>query len=199
MELSSGSACLHSLTRWLTNWLSHRTVSNELPQLANLSLFCFFSFITPSLPCSNTAASLLSPPPVSPHSSPVCASPRRASLSWPSRGTSWGPTRPSSPRNIRTPARMAEHLTPLLAGMTWRAQVEEGAWPTVTGPSMALVATSVRTTETQKGKRIRGGATGCGWCRRCPKLLIIIEMLIKTFFLFCSVYNQFTGQVQTQR
>lgn len=157
MELSGGSAFLHSLTCWLTNWLSHRTVANELPQLANLSLFCFFSFITPSPSRPNTAASLLSPPPVSPHSSPVCPSPRRASLSWPSRGTSWGPTRPSSPRNTRTPARTAEHLTPLLVGMTWRARVEEGPWPTVTGPSMALVATSVRTTETQKGERIRGG------------------------------------------
>lgn len=52
---------------------------------------------------------------------------------------------------------MAAHLTPLLAGMTWRARVEEGAWPTVTEPSMALVATSARTTETQKGERIRGG------------------------------------------
>lgn len=36
-----------SLTRCLTNWLTHRTVSNKLSELANLSLFCFFPSLNP--------------------------------------------------------------------------------------------------------------------------------------------------------
>lgn len=46
---SSGSTCApppSSLTGCLTNWLTHRTVSNKLSEFSNLSLFCFFSLVT---------------------------------------------------------------------------------------------------------------------------------------------------------
>lgn len=86
-----------------------------------------------------------SPPPRFPPFSLISS--RRASPSWPSRGTSWGPTQPFSPRNTRTPARMQpERPTPPSAGTTWRVQ-KEGATQTATGPSTAPEATSGRTTE----------------------------------------------------
>ena len=73
---------------------------------------------------------------------------RRASLSWPSRDTSWGPTQPSSPRTTQTPARMQPGPpTHLLAEKTWRARVEEEANPTLMEPLMALEATNVKTTD----------------------------------------------------
>lgn len=131
------------------------------------------SLCSPPLLRSNTAASLLPPLIIPPHLSPIfaflsstlCPIPsvpkkRRACRSWPSRGTSWGPTRPSSPRNTRTPARtQPEPRTPPSVGMTWRARAEEeerGARPTATGPLTAPAATSVRTTEIFLGGE-------CGW------------------------------------
>lgn len=160
---AAAASLAHSLTRWLIGCLTELYLISS-PSLLISLCSVFFSLITPPSARSNLAASLLSPPPVSPHSS--VHPPRRASLSWPSRGTSWGPTRPSSRRNTRTPARTAEPLTPLSGGKTWRARAEEGARPTATGPSMAPVATSVRTTETRKAN-VGGGGSLC-WRRLCP-------------------------------
>lgn len=76
---------------------------------------------------------------------------RRVSLSWPFGGISWGPTLHSSHRNIQTPARMQpEPPIHHLVGTTWTAQKKEGGRPTVTGPSMAQVVTSVRTSRILK-------------------------------------------------
>lgn len=133
----------------------------------SLSLFSLFSHNL----CSNTAASLLPHLSISPRLSSICVSslpscrlpspippsPRRASPSWPSRGTSWGPTQPSSPRTTRTPARMQpEPLTPPSVGRTWRVQEQEGSRPTAKGPLTAPEATSVRTTEILGGNILVG-------------------------------------------
>lgn len=120
---------------------------------------CFpHAVFLPSQPlCSNTTASssvsitthLLSMQLVCPSIIHLHLQTRRASASSPSRDTSWGPTQHSSPRTTLTPARtQPEPPTHPLAGTTWRARVAEGASRTATRSSMALEATSVKTTET---------------------------------------------------